>query len=84
MRSNQDWDVTRCPTTLTEPADDRAPGRKLLDMLADSWKTQVAYVAAELKIMDLLSIGPMSSVQLAAVVGANGTFSVIEAVSRCS
>ena len=40
-------------------------------ILTGSWKTQVLYVAAELRLADLLAAGPRTSAELAAAVGAH-------------
>jgi len=40
-------------------------------ILTGSWKTQVLYVAAELRLADLLAAGPRTSADLAASVGAH-------------
>ena len=43
-----------------------APGAsKLLDIIGGSWMSQVAYVAAELRIADLLASGPRQGDELA-------------------
>ena len=42
---------------------------RFLDCLSGNWKTQAIYVAAELRIADLLSEGPRTSEDLAAVTG---------------
>lgn len=55
-----------------------APGPSALELterfqsiLTGSWKTQVLYVAAELRLADLLAAGPRTSADLAASVGAH-------------
>lgn len=44
---------------------------KLLECVTSSWMTQAIYVAAELRIADLLKEGPMTSEDLAAATGAH-------------
>ena len=56
----------------TSMRDDRAAGaRRLLEIVNGSWMTQVTYVAAFLKIPDLLGARPMASDELARATGAH-------------
>ena len=52
-----------------EQADQTPPAAQLLQMMLGSWITQLVYVAAKLRIADLLAEGPKSASQLAAQTG---------------
>lgn len=54
---------------ITDP--ELALASQLLEAITASWKSQVLYVAAELRIADLLADGPRASSELAAMTGAH-------------
>lgn len=47
------------------------PVQRLMELVTGSWMAQAAYVAAELRLADLLAAGPLSLAQLADLTGAN-------------
>jgi hypothetical protein len=49
----------------------RAPVQRLMELVTSSWMAQAAYVAAELRLADLLANGPLSVERLAELTGAN-------------
>jgi orsellinic acid C2-O-methyltransferase len=53
------------PEHSTEPT----PAQQLLEMINSSWMAQAAYVAAELRLAELLIAGPRSSADLASATG---------------
>lgn len=54
---------------MTQPDDSGAIAAKLLGMIAGGWMSQVIYVAAELKIADLLTGGAKTSEEVALATG---------------
>jgi hypothetical protein len=48
-----------------------SPAEKLLEMVSGGWMSQALYVAAELRIADLLADGPKAADELAAATGAD-------------
>jgi SAM-dependent methyltransferase len=55
----------------TENSESISLAHRLLECVTSSWMAQAIYVAAELRIADLLAEGPRTSEDLAAVTGAN-------------
>jgi orsellinic acid C2-O-methyltransferase len=49
----------------------RTPTQRLMELVTASWVTQAAYVAAELRLADMLADGPLSVERLADLTGAN-------------
>jgi orsellinic acid C2-O-methyltransferase len=58
----------------SEDSENLAAADRLLECVTSSWKAQALYVAAELRIADLLADGPRTSEDLAAACGAHAPF----------
>ncbi|MEP7356147.1 MAG: methyltransferase [Anaerolineales bacterium] len=55
--------------TIDDQADSQALAARLLGIIGASWMSQAAYVAAQLRIPDLLADGPKTSAELASASG---------------